>query len=175
MKSFVKFGLVTGLIVSAWNLSCFTIVSWLNKILSLGFPAARIRAYSGLFGIVILLIGVSLGIKEVKRRNGYRISFVQAIKTGISISLISASISGFFAFVYCTVINPGYTDYMVKQAESALMQAHKTPEEIRQTLLSVRNQFSTLTQVFQALVAQSIMGTLGSVIIGLFTKTKKIN
>ena len=173
MKSFVKFGLFTGLAVSAWNLSCFTIVNWLNRIFSLDIPAARIRAYSGLFGLIILILGIFLGMREVKRKNHYTISYGQALKVGISISLISACIAGLFALAYCTLINPGYQDFMVREAESALIAAKNSPEEIGKQLEKVRSQFSTSNQVLQGIIAQSVIGTLSSLILGLFIKTKK--
>ena len=173
MKSFVKFGLGTGLLVSAWNLSCFTIVSWIDKTLLLGIPVARIRAYSGLFGIVLLIIGVYVGIREAKKKNENQITFGEALRTGIFISLISAAIAGLFAFIYCTIINPGYADYMVRDAESTLMASKKTSKEISQELIQVRNRFSTTTQVLQALIAQSVMGSIGSLIISLFIRSKK--
>ncbi|HMH32782.1 MAG TPA: DUF4199 domain-containing protein [Puia sp.] len=173
MKSFIKIGLLTGLVVSAWNLSCFTIVSWLNKISSLGIPVARIRAYSGLIGIILLIIGIYFRITTLKKKNRNQISFAQAVKTGAFISIISALIGGFFAFIYCTVINPGYAAYMVKDAETALAATQNTPAEISRQLVEVRNRYSTSTQVLQALIAQSVMGTLGSLIIAAFVKTKK--
>jgi hypothetical protein len=172
MKSFVKFGLGTGLLVGVWNLSCFTVVSWINKIFAFGIPAARIRAYSGLFGLIILILGIYFGMKEVKRKEG-QITYGKAIKTGISISLITAIIVAFFGFLYCTVINPGYADYMVKESEKALIAAKKSSEEIKQQLMKVRSFYSTSSQVLQALTVQLVVGIISSLILGLFVRTKK--
>jgi len=112
-------------------------------------------------------------VNEVKRKNNKLITYGKAIKTGISISLISAIIVAFFGFIYCTVINPGYQEYMVKEAETAMIAAKKTPEEIGQQLIKVKSYFSTGSQVLQALIVQSVVGTIGSLIIGIFLRTKK--
>jgi hypothetical protein len=173
MKPFTKFGLITGLAVGIWNLSCFSIVSWLNNIFTLGIPSARLRAYSGLFGVVVLIVGIYAGMKAVKRQNDGILTYRQAITTGIGISVITGLIAGTFAFIYCTVINPGYTDYMVQDAQKALVAAHTSPGEISKQLAQARVQFSTTSQVLQALIGQSVVGSVCSLIIGLFIKTKK--
>ena len=172
MKSFVKFGIFIGLAISVWNLSCFTTVQWLNQIFSLGIPTTRIRTLSGLFGIITLILGIFLGMREVKRKNDYILTYGQALKVGICISVITACVVGLFAFVYCTWINPGYQDFMVREAEASLTNAKYSPELIREQLQKVRSQFSTGNQVLQGLIAQSVVGTLSSLIIGLFIKTK---
>ena len=173
MKLFTKFGLVTGLLVGIWNFSCFIFVSWLNNIFSLGIPSTRIRAYSGLFGIVILVIGIYAGMKALKRKKGGTLSYKQAIGTGIAISLISACLAAVFAFTYCTFINPGYTDYMVQDAQKTLEAAHRPTDVIKHQLEQARMQFSTTSQVLQALIGQSVVGSACSLILGIFTKTKK--
>ena len=62
---------------------------------------------------------------------------------------------------------------MVREAEKTLIAARNTPEVINQQLEKVRNQFSTSMQVLQGLIAQSVVGTLSSLVLGLFMKTKK--
>lgn len=172
-KSFIRVGLITGLVVGIWNLSCFTIVSGLNNSFSLGIPSARIRAYSGLFGIILLIIGIYTGMKAVKRKNGGLLVYKQAVTTGIGISVITAIMAAIFGFIYCTVINPGYTDYMVQDAAKSLLAAHQSSGEIKQQLAQVRVEFSTTSQVLQAFIGQSVIGSVCSLIIGLFIKTKK--
>lgn len=173
MKTFVKYGLITGLIVGIWNISCFTVVNWLNNHLSLGVPSAHIRAYSGLLGIIILMLGITNGMQVLKRRNEGVLTYRQAVVTGMGISVVTALITATFAFLYCTVINPGYTGYMVQDAQRALEAAHTAPEVIQQQLIQVRREFSTVSQVMQSLIGQSVVGSVCSCIIGIFVKTKK--
>ena len=154
-----------------WNLSCFTIVSWINRILSLNIPATRIRAYSGLFGLIILAIGIYLGISEKRRREKY-LTYKTAIKTGIAIALISAVVVSFFSLIYCTLINPGYSEFMVKQTQQALVAANRSPDEITRAVNNAKAFYSPISQVIQALIVQSVFGTIASLVTGLFLRTK---
>jgi hypothetical protein len=173
MKFSPRFGIITGFAVGIWNITCFTIVGWFNNFFSLGIPAERLRAYSGLLGIIILITGINFGIKAAKRNNGNAIGFAQAAKTGVFISIITAVMVAFFAWLYCTAINPGYTAYMVEQSRTALLASGKKAIEIGPELERVRSQFSTSSQVMQALIAQSVTGSISSVIIAFFNRTKK--
>lgn len=173
MKSSIKFGLYTGIISGIWVISCFTIVSWINTSLQLDIPALEIRAYSGLFSIIILVLGIYLGIREAKRRNGWQISYGEAVKTGIIVSVITGMLVALFSWLYCTVINPGYATYMSKEAEKAMIAAHDTPETIRRQLEKVKQEFATSTQVIMALAGQIVAGSISSLIIGIFIRNKK--
>ena len=174
MKSFVKYGLWTGFSSGLWGLSCFTIVGWLNNAAFHGsIPASQIRSYSGLFSILLLVLGVWLGMSEVKRKNNGVLMYGQAVKTGIGIASITGLILAIFSYLYCAVINPGYADFMVQDAEKTLLAAGKTPQEIGQQLEGVRKEFSTGMQVVEALVGQVVVGSISALIIGLFIRTKK--
>ena len=174
MKAFVKYGLGTGVLSGIWTTGAFTVVGWLDRTFWNGaLPAAHIRSYSGLFSILLLAIGIWLGMKETRRRNGNTLTYGQAVKTGVLISFITAVMVAFFGFLYCTVINPGYAEFMVKDAERTLLAAGKTTQEIGLRLESERKEFSTPVQVLMALVGQSVVGTILSLILGAFTRTKK--
>jgi hypothetical protein len=174
MKSFVKYGLRTGVVSGIWLLGSFILLSWLNqKYFHPGIPEARIRGYSGLFSILILVIGIYVAMKQVKIKNGGVLAYGQAVKTGILIGLITGVIVGSFGFLYCTVINPGYTEFMVNDARNALLAAGKTPQEIAQRLEGVRKEFSPVSQVIMALIGQTVVGSIASLILGVFMRTKK--
>jgi hypothetical protein len=174
MKPFVKYGLWTGIISSLWGLGSFTIVGWLNAALfHQSIPATQIRSYSGLFSILILILGIYLGMKQAKQKGGNTLTYGQAIKTGVIIACITALIVAFFSYLYCAVINPGYAGFMVRDTENTLKAAGKTPQEISQQLEDVRKQFTTGAQVGMALIGQAVIGTITSLILGLFIRTKK--
>lgn len=172
MKQSIKYGLVSGLLIGIWNLSCFSIVTTLNTYWKLGIPSERIRAVSGLLGIVLLVIGITIGTKAVRRENGNTLTYGQAVLTGIGISVVTAFITSCFAYVYCTFINPGYTDFMVEDTRKVLQQAQVPAEELQKRLALARTEFSTKSQVLQSLIGQSVVGSISSLIIGIFIKTK---
>lgn len=173
MKTFVKYGLWTGIISGLWGLVSFTIVSWLNAAAFNGsIPATQIRSYSGLFSIIILALGIYFGLKQARIRNGNRLTYGQAVKTGIPIAIVTAVVVAVFTWLYCTIINPGYTEFMVQDCQRTMTAAGKSPAEVVQCVESTRNQFSTGAQIAQALIGQAIAGTLLSLIFGLFFRTK---
>lgn len=173
MKTFVKYGLWTGIVSGFWGLVSFTVVGWLNTAALHGaIPAAQIRSYSGLLSIIILAVGIYLGIKQVRTRNGNSLTYGQAVKTGALIAVVTAVLVAVFTLLYCTVINPGYAEFMVQDCQRTMTAAGKTTAEIAQAVDSTRKNFSTGAQVGQALIGQAVVGTILSLIFGLFLRTK---
>jgi len=174
MKSFLKYGLGTGIASGIWGIGSFAVVGWLNRaFFHRSIPATEIRSYSGLFSIVILVVGMYLGMKQAKVKGGGVLGYGQAVKTGVIIACITAVLVACFSWLYCAVINPGYADFMVRDTGAALAAAGKTPQEISQRLEGVRREFSTGMQVMEALVGQTVVGSVAALIIGLFMRTKK--
>ncbi len=68
---------------------------------------------------------------------------------------------------------PDYTEFIVADAEKTLKAAGWPAGKIAGELENVRKQFSTTAQVAMALVGQAVVGTLASLILGLFSRTKK--
>jgi len=166
MKIHIRFGLITGLSVSAWLLISFFLIK------ALGAAPEKSRALAGLFSILILICGIWLGLKETKKRNDGKLPYKTAVLTGIKISLITALIVALYSLLYCTLINPGFGDYMAQLKEKELLNAGISQQETELQITAVKKEFSTAMQVVQSLTGQSIMGTLASLIIGLFLKTK---
>src|SRR5258708_2644803 len=114
MKPFVKYGLWTGIVSGLWGLVSFTTVSWLNRaFFHESIPATDIRSYSGLFSILILVVGIYMAMKQARLRAGGVLTYGQAVKTGVLVACVTGVLVAFFSWLYCTVINPGYTDFMV--------------------------------------------------------------
>ncbi len=175
MKIFLRTGIITGFVSGLWLLGCFTIVSWLNDhLLNHSIRVSQVRSYSGLFSLFILIFGIYFGIRQAKRANENKISYAQAIKTGIGISFVTAIIVSIFTFLYCVVINPGYADFMVKEAQSELIKSGASTQDISIRLQKVKQQFSTTSQVMMAFVGQFVIGCIASAIISLLLKTKQL-
>jgi hypothetical protein len=174
MKSFIKYGLGTGIASGLWGLSTFTVIGGLNRAAFHGsIPAANVRAIGGLFSIVILVIGITWSMLELRRQQEGLLTYGQALKTGLLVSGITAVVVALFSWFYCTVINPGFYDFMVADAERTLRAAGKTPGEIALELKSVCRQFTTGAQVGEALIGQALVGTIASLLIATFVRTKR--
>jgi hypothetical protein len=169
MRPVIKYGLITGISVSLWLLLSFAVVKSFN------IPADKSRALSGLLSIVVLTIGVYLGIKKVRKNNNGVLLYKNAAFTGIKISLITAVIVSLYSLLYCTVINPDFTDFMVKEAEKALISSGATPQEIAIKSEAIKKEYSISMLVMQGFIGQTVMGSIASLIIGIFMKTKPIN
>jgi hypothetical protein len=173
MKTFVKYGVWTGILSGLWGLISFTVVGWLNTAaFHARIPATQIRSYSGLFSLIILALGIYVGLKQVRARDGNSLSYGQAIKTGISIAVITAVLVALFGWFYCAVLNPGYTDFMVQDVRQSLTAAGKSPAEIAQATEATRKEFSAGSQVAQALIGQAVAGTLITLVLAIFLRTK---
>jgi hypothetical protein len=174
MKSFIKYGLGTGVVSGLWGLATFTVIGWLNNAVLHGrLPATDVRSLGGVFSIVILVIGIAWGMRAVRAENGGVLTYGQAVKTGIIVACITGVIVALFTWLYCTVINPGYTDFMVADAQRSLVSAGKAAPETAAELDSVRKQFSVGAQVVQALIGQAVVGSIASLILGAFLRTKR--
>jgi hypothetical protein len=173
MKIFVKYGVWTGVVSGLWGLVSFAVVGWLNKSAFHGsIPATQIRSYSGLFSIIILALGIYIGLKQARARNANHLTYGQAVKTGVLIAIFTAILVAAFTWLYCTIINPDYTEFMVQDCQRTMTTAGKSAVEIAQGVASTRNEFSTGAQVVQALMGQAVVGTLITLILGLFLRTK---
>jgi len=174
MKSLIKYGTVTGVVSGLWGLVTFKVIGWLNIVAFHGsLPPANVRSIGGLFSIVILILGIIWAMQEVRRENGGLLTYGQVVRTGVLVACIVAVIVGVFTLLYCTVINPGYTDFMVADAERALRTSGKSPDQIARELESVRKQFSVGSQVGQALIGQVVVGSIASLILAAFMRTKR--
>lgn len=173
MRPSVKCGIITGIAVGLFAITCFSIFNWLNTQFGWGMQPATIRGLSGLLTIVIQGTGIFFSMRGTKAAQNGQLSYGQALKAGVTVAIITALITALFAFIYCTVVNPGYADYMVNEARKAMIASGKSAKQIADELVSVRREFSTAGQVMEALIAQTVVGTAISLIMSLFIKSKK--
>ncbi len=172
MKSTIKFGLITGVISGIFLFGYFSLGVWLNTKYNWGMQTENIRGVGGLISIPIQAIGIYLAMQNVKKLTGV-LTYLQAIKTGLLVAVTVAIIIALFSFFYCRFINPGFAEYMVKDALKAMVASGESQQQINQDLVSVAKQFTTSAQVMEALVGQFGTGLIISLILGLFAKTKK--
>ena len=172
MKSTLKIGLVTGMISIIWLYGSFTLFTWLSGKYGWDIQVSTIRGIGGLLSIPVQAIGIYLAMQNVKQISG-SLTYGQALKTGLIVAVTIAVTVAIFSFLYTTVINPGYTEFMVHDAQKAMIAKGESQQDIGQASVAVRREFSAGMQVMQALAGQFVTGTIMSLIIGLFIKTKK--
>ena len=172
MKATIKYGLVTGIISAVFLFGFFTVMVSINNKFGWGMQASSIRGLGGLLSIPIQAIGIYLAMQNKKKITGM-LTYAQAIKTGVIVAATIAIFVAIFSALYCAVINPGFSEYMVKDAQKAMIANGESQQQINQDSVSVAKQFTIAAQVMMALVGQFVVGSIITLIIGLFVKTKK--
>lgn len=173
MRSTLKYGLLTGIIVSIFATGFFSLVDGLNSSYSWGMQSSSIRGITGLLTLLILGTGIYIAMQAVKKAQNNNLSYSQALKTGILVAVITGIITALGSIIYCEVINPGYAQYMLAEAQKAMAAQGETQQQIAADSLKVKQTYSTGMQVIQSLVGQSFAGTALSLILGVFLRTKK--
>jgi len=172
MKSSLKFGLITGVISIIWLFGSFTLFTWLNSKYGWGIQASTIRGIGGLISIPIQGIGIYLAMQNVKQLTG-SLSYTQGIKTGLTVAVTIAVIVAVFSFLYCRFLNPGYADFMISDAQKAMIAKGAMQQQIAIESAEIGKQFTTGAQVTMALVGQFVTGAIITLVLGLFIKTKR--
>jgi hypothetical protein len=169
MRSTLKFGLITGTISIIWLFGSFTLFTWLSRKYGWDIQVSTIRGIAGLLSIPIQAIGIYMAMQNVKQITG-SLTYGQAVKTGLIVAITIAIIVAIFGVLYSTVINPGYTEFMVHDAQKAMIAKGESQQDINQSSVAIRKEFSAGMQVIQALIGQFVTGTIVSLIIGIFIK-----
>ncbi|MCR8557067.1 DUF4199 domain-containing protein [Mucilaginibacter sp. BJC16-A38] len=171
MKSTLKIGLLTGLISSVFLFGFFSLLVWLNTKNGWGMQAESIRGLGGLLSIPIQAIGIYMAMQNKKKITGM-LTYGQAIKTGLLVAVTVAVVVAIFSFLYCRYFNPGYAEFMINDAQKAMIAKGESQQQINQDSAGLARQFTTGAQVMMALVGQFFTGLIISLIAGLFAKTK---
>jgi len=159
-----KQGIITGVVVGVFAIISFSIADGLNKHFGWGIDPANIRGICGLLTLMILGTGIYTGMQSIKRQNNGKLTYKQAILGGMLIALITGVIVAILSFIYCQYINPGYAGYMIAEG--------KSQGEIAAHTAELQKEFSTPMQVMQALVGQTVCGTVISLVMALFVRSK---
>ncbi|HEY8928109.1 MAG TPA: DUF4199 domain-containing protein [Mucilaginibacter sp.] len=172
MRSILKFGVITGLISSVFLFGFFSLLVWLNAKNGWGMQVSTIRGIGGLLSIPIQAIGIYMAMQSTKKLTG-GLTYGQALKTGVLVAVTVAIVVAIFSFLYCTVFNPGYAGFMVKDAQKTMVANGESQQQISQNSIAVAKEFSTPAQVLMALIGQFFTGFILSLIVALFVKTRK--
>ena len=118
MKSTLKIALTTSAVEVVFLFGLVSLVLWLNEKNGWGLYASTIQGVGGLLSIPIQAIGIYIAMQNFKKVNGW-LTYGQAVKTGITVAITVAVIVAIFSFLYCRVFNPGFADFMLKDAQKA--------------------------------------------------------
>ena len=164
-----KQAVITGVIVGIIAVITFS----LSKQAHLSISASTLRGLTGLLTLVILGIGIYVGMRSIKTANESKLAYGQAVFSGFIIALVTGIITAVVSAIYCSIIDPDYTAYMIGETQKAMLSSGKSQAEITAAAPVLQQQWSTGGQVIQALIGQTVCGTVIALIMAIFLKTKK--
>lgn len=158
----VKYGLFTSFILFVWMVIAYSLL--IPQFHALGF-------YIGIFAILTTIVGIFFGIREKRDKTNFgHISFNEAFKTGMIITIITAVLMVLFIYIYYEYINPDYLNFLAAETQKSLMESNAGREEINNAITIVRYQYSLNVQLIQQLLFILIGGTAITTIVSLILK-----
>ncbi len=157
MKSLeLKWGLVIGAANLLWLYLSFYLGMHTNGIVWVQVMSA--------ISLVITLIGYILAFREFGRcEPGY--TFIEGVKTGGLIAVITALVALVTQFGYFQVVHPQFTDYMVEESRKWAETHGQTPEQITEFLKAARQNFGFTSYLVQSAVGALFFGCVFSIIL----------
>jgi len=151
----IRWGIIFSLVMLLWL--------WLEQLVGLHGPyIAHHATYTNFFAIPAILIYV-LALRQKKRRdyNGV-MSWKQGVVAGLLIALVVVLLSPLVQWLFHTIISP---DYFSNVQAYAVSQQMMTPQE-------AADYFNLASYILQSVMGAAVMGTLTSVIVAFFLRSK---
>lgn len=161
----IRWGLLIGLARAIWMLLEYF----------LGWHGRQFEHYSlvSSFDAVILLVGIPLAIRDKRQDDmGELISFRVALRTGIIVTAVAASVSVLFMIMYFNVINPGWTEFAAEYTRQQMQLIDAPQQEIAEAVENARIKFSRGYKMFETAISVIIQGSLLSVLAALLLRRK---
>ena len=163
MKLPIKFGLITGLASVVWKYIEYTT----------GMTHSSLGGVAGFIPYFILFIGIAIGIFLHRASNEYRIgiiSFKNAARTGVIISMVAGlGVAGYTMF-HCLVINPAYLQDYLDFVQIALEKENASAADIAKELAELKRTGTVSKLMFAAFTTTLVIGMIGTFMIAAIFK-----
>ncbi len=128
-----------------------------------------------LFSILSMIALIVLGLKKYKETNNDFLSWGQAVKIGVGISVIGALLSVIYNIIFVTYIEPDFMTQLMEVQTQGMLEQGMTEEEIDMAI-SVTEKFSSpyLSAAF-GIIGSAIGGFIISAIAGAIMKKTEEN
>lgn len=153
MRDAIRLGLLAGLGLSSWT--------FLEFLLGLHGTYYSIGLYTGLFGVVLLLLCIWLLIRRFHRAG--QLDFEAGLTGGLVLSVIAAAVYGLFLWLYNDVIHPEWAASSLEQQVQRMKADGLDAEEVKTYVKNAKQmaEQSFLTFIYN-FISLSIMGTAAS-------------
>ncbi|WP_459210875.1 DUF4199 domain-containing protein [Aquimarina rhabdastrellae] len=122
---------------------------------------------------LFLLLGIGKSILAYKNNNGGKISFLQAFKNGMWVSLSTAVFAVVFTIIFYEYIYTTYIEDMTEVLIKKMSQQNIPAQELTQKVNEQTKYYSTTMQAQFSFVGNLITGGAFSLIMSLFFKSKE--
>jgi hypothetical protein len=153
----IKFGLITGLILTVYSLILYflelTSNTWLN-----------------LISFIILIIGLVYAHWSFKTNGNGFMSYGQGLGIGTIVAGVSGILSSLFSYIYVKFINPDYMANVLEEQRIALEDQGFDDEQIDQALAIFEAFRTPEVSLLTGIIFMIIFGFILSLIVSAFTK-----
>ena len=125
---------------------------------------------SGTLGFVVMIVLIVLGIKKFKELNGGFLSWGQAVKIGVGITVISALISVVYQQIFINFIEPDYMNQMMEIQNQKMVDMGYTEEQIEAGNAMANKMKGPFISSAMAIIGGAVIGFIVSAIAGAFMK-----
>ncbi len=164
-KIALKYGIILGLVGIVFSLMLY------SQELHYQLDFKRLL-FNIALGLVFVVVGTILAIKEFKKANNGFVSLGQGLKMGVGLSLISGIIGIIFGFILAQVIDPDMQEKAINFAVESMRDAGMTEAQIDQRMEGQREPNYPL-QIGIGLIFSIILGFIGSIIPALVLKKQE--
>ena len=124
----------------------------------------------GLLGFILMVIIVSMGIKKFKVENQNLLSFGQAVKVGIGVSIVSAVLVTIYNLIFMNFIEPDFMNQLLQVEKAKWIEAEMSSEQM-EGAEKMFNLFSgPAISSAAAIIASAFLGFVISAIAGAIMK-----
>jgi hypothetical protein len=117
----------------------------------------------GLISVLFILIAVILGIRSFSKK--HPLSFVEGLKIGIGITIISALMVTIYNHIFSTYIEPDFINQMAEVQKEAMKASGKlTPEDIKLRIDKLKEGADSLIPSAIGIVFSAFLGFVFSAI-----------
>ena len=163
MKQLFIYGIVTGLLIAGYMYLAYLTDAY----------DYQMGKFTGLVSMVLTLLGIYFGMRAYRQYpQKNNMSYWQGVLAGVLISLFAGLITATFTFVYLQYINPGFAEYMVDLNRQNLIQKGATDRQVQSNAIVTREIFRPLPQALRALGGYVAAGSLISLVMAGFLKSR---
>jgi hypothetical protein len=124
----------------------------------------------GIVSMVIMIVVITLAIKNFKKANGGYLSLGQGLKVGLGVAMVSAVVTIIFNLLLSQVIDPEMINKSLEFQRNNLAEYGLTTEQIDAQMAIVEKSASPGIQAAIALVGSLFLGFIFSLISSLIMK-----